>query len=136
KVRVNQGGMITGIAPGVATVTATSGTGVGQTIVTVTVPDANSALLRLRNVTAGGTSTFTESAWLYSGLLTDEWKNSDTFSQRVGVDQRIVPDFDPLVQTMLREIFRMRSEARGALPGLISSGGSSTTIAQMYFVEG
>ncbi len=28
--------------------------------------------------------------WLYGGLLTDEWKSSDTFSQRNETDQRSV----------------------------------------------
>ena len=37
------------------------------------------------SITAGG-----ESMWLYGGLLTDEWKSSDTFSQRNETDQRSV----------------------------------------------
>jgi len=118
------------------TITATSGSVMAQSVVTVTAPDATSALLRLRNITAGGTTAFVDGAWMLGGLLTDEWKSSDTFVQRIGIDQRVVPDNDNIVQSMLREIYRARSEARGALPALLASGGSATTIAQMYFVQG
>src|SRR4051812_9990934 len=41
------------------------------------------ALGQLKSRTAGG-----ESVWLYGGLLSDEWKSSDTFSQRNETDQR------------------------------------------------
>src|SRR4029079_10393399 len=43
------------------------------------------ALGSLRNVTAGS-----ESLWMYGGLLTDEWKSSDTFLQRNETDQRAI----------------------------------------------
>src|SRR3954465_12325112 len=43
------------------------------------------ALGQLKTRTAGG-----ESVWLYGGLLTDEWKSSDTFSQRNETDQRSI----------------------------------------------
>jgi len=53
-------------------------------------PDAADALRigalgSLRNVTAGS-----ESLWMYGGLLTDEWKSSDTFLQRNETDQRAI----------------------------------------------
>src|SRR6185503_14419586 len=41
------------------------------------------ALARLRAMTAGG-----ESFWILGGLITDEWKSGDTFSQRNDTDQR------------------------------------------------
>src|ERR1043166_7702241 len=37
---------------------------------------------QLKSRTAGG-----ESNWLYGGLLADEWKSSDTFSQRNETDR-------------------------------------------------
>src|SRR5262245_1951151 len=43
------------------------------------------ALGRLKDRTAGG-----ESVWLFGGLLADEWKSSDTFTQRNETDQRAV----------------------------------------------
>ena len=45
------------------------------------------ALSRLRQITAGSGSG--DSPWMFAGLLTDEWKSSDTFSQRNETDQRL-----------------------------------------------
>lgn len=138
KVRVNQAGVITGVAIGLANVTATSGTQTAQVAVTVTGPDTASAMLRLRNSTAGGTlgTNSFDGLWMIGGLMTDEWKSSDTFAQRNDIDQRVVTDFDVLAQTQLKEMFRARSEARGALPLLVSTGAAPSSIGQMYFVIG
>ena len=40
-----------------------------------------------RQITRAGLA---RAMWLYGGLLTDEWKSSDTFSQRNETDQRTV----------------------------------------------
>ncbi|MCX5764600.1 MAG: hypothetical protein NTU67_08250 [Gemmatimonadetes bacterium] len=71
------------------------------------------ALTRLRNITAGG-----EGAWMLGGLLTDEWKSSDTFSQRNETDQRSVQESNGNVQGMLREIYRVRNSSQEALIAL------------------
>src|SRR5437867_3770407 len=40
---------------------------------------------RLKTATGGG-----ESIWILGGLITDEWKSGDTFSQRNETDARII----------------------------------------------
>lgn len=90
------------------------------------------ALSRLRNITAGG-----ESAWLLGGLLTDEWKSSDTFFQRNETDQRSVQESNGNVQGMYRELHRARTNAREALDALRKyKPQPAASIGQMYYVIG
>jgi starch-binding outer membrane protein, SusD/RagB family len=88
------------------------------------------ALGRLRIITAGG-----EGAWMLGGLLTDEWKSGDTFSQRNETDQRVVQESNGNVQTMYRELHRARTSAREALNALVKyKPDPSANLGQMYFV--
>lgn len=137
-VRVNQAGVISGRMAGTANVTATAGTQVARVAVAVSGPDTASAMLHLRNITAGGTlgTNTTDGLWLLGGLMTDEWKSSDTFSQRNDIDRRVVADLDVLAQTQLKEVFRTRADAIGAIPLLVATNASSSSIGQMYFVIG
>ncbi len=64
---------------------------------------------RVRAMTAGG-----EGAWLLGGLLTDEWKSSDTFSQRNETDQRTIQESNANVETMFRAIYQTREAAKEA----------------------
>lgn len=90
------------------------------------------ALDRLRAITAGG-----EGAWMLGGLLTDEWKSSDTFSQRNETDQRRVQDSNGNVQGMYRDLHRARNSARQALIALTEFKPTPTAnLGQMYFVLG
>ena len=90
------------------------------------------AMSRLRNITAGG-----EGAWLLGGLLTDEWKSSDTFLQRNETDERKVQDNNGNVQGMLRELYRPRTNAREAINALLEyKPNPPANIGQMYFVMG
>ncbi len=87
------------------------------------------ALARVRNITAGG-----EGAWMLGGLLTDEWKSSDTFSQRNETDQRTVQESNANVQSMYREIHRVRNTAREAINALKQyKPAPAWGIGQMYF---
>jgi hypothetical protein len=87
------------------------------------------AFTRLRLITAGS-----ESVWMFGGLLTDEWKSSDTFSQRNETDQRSVQLNNGNVQTMYRDIPRARTSAREALNALVKYKPTAISgIAQMYF---
>jgi starch-binding outer membrane protein, SusD/RagB family len=89
-------------------------------------------LSRLRNITAGG-----EGAWMLGGLLTDEWKSGDTFSQRNETDQRSIQTNNGNVQTMYRELHRARTNAREALDALIRlKPNPQANLGQMYFVIG
>ena len=88
------------------------------------------ALARFRGATAGG-----ESAWLLGGLLVDEWKSSDTFLQRNETDQRNVQESNGNVQGMLRELYRVRTNAREAIEALRQyKPNPPAGIGQMYFI--
>jgi hypothetical protein len=91
------------------------------------------ALARFRNTVAGG-----ESAWLLGGLMTDEWKSSDTFLQRNETDQRTVQDNNGNIQGMLRDTYRVRTNAREAITAMTQfpPPQSSSKIAQMLFIIG
>jgi hypothetical protein len=90
------------------------------------------ALARFRNTVAGG-----ESAWLLGGLLTDEWKSSDTFLQRNESDQRTVQENNANIQGMLRDIYRVRTNAREALDALNTYKPlPASGLGQMYFIIG
>jgi hypothetical protein len=141
RVAVNASGSLTMVATGTATVTATSGGATATSNITVTVPDAATALHRLRDITAGGNSQLSSGSvdgiWLLSGLLADEWKSSSLLVGRDRIDQRVVNDRDSLVQANLLELYHTRSDARNAVAGMIAAGtGSPAERAQMYFVEG
>jgi len=90
------------------------------------------ALGRLQTLTAGG-----EGTWLLGGLLVDEWKSSDTFSQRNETDERKVQDNNGNVITMWRAAHRPRVGAREALVKLQEYKPTPAWgIGQMYFVMG
>src|SRR4030095_14582441 len=71
------------------------------------------ALGRLRNMTAGNGAG--DSPWMFSGLLTDEWKSGDTFLQRNETDQRSVQENNANLNSVDREIHRARTAAREGL---------------------
>src|SRR5262249_44541669 len=61
------------------------------------------ALGQLKNRTAGG-----ESVWLWGGLLGDEWKSSDTFTQRNEADQRSIQTSNANVTTAYNNLQQAR----------------------------
>src|ERR1044071_8551982 len=61
----------------------------------------------LKTVTGGG-----ESMWLLGGLMTDEWKSSDTFSQRNETDQRAVQLNNSVTQGTYTSLQQARGHAR------------------------
>src|SRR5678815_2066652 len=84
----------------------------------LTTPEAADALRigalgRLRNMTAGAGQG--DSPWMFSGLLTDEWKSGDTFLQRNETDQRTVQENNANWNSVYRDIHRARTSAREAL---------------------
>jgi starch-binding outer membrane protein, SusD/RagB family len=90
------------------------------------------ALSRLRQATVGG-----ESIWLLAGLMTDEWKSGDTFSQRNETDQRIVQTNNGNVSAMYVSEHRARGGARDALIALQTFIPDTVSKqAQMYWVMG
>jgi hypothetical protein len=90
------------------------------------------ALSRLRLATVGG-----ESIWMLSGLMTDEWKSGDTFSQRNETDQRIVQVDNANVSAMYVTEHRARGAAYDALGSLRRFiPDTLSKQAQMYWVLG
>jgi hypothetical protein len=74
---------------------------------------------------------------MLGGLLTDEWKSSDTFSQRNETDQRRVQDSNGNVQGMYRELHRARNSAREAIDALRKfKPNPPANIGQVYFALG
>ncbi|MEO5567144.1 MAG: hypothetical protein ABIR92_01545 [Gemmatimonadaceae bacterium] len=90
------------------------------------------ALSRLRLATVGG-----ESIWMLAGLMTDEWKSGDTFSQRNETDQRVVQTNNGNVSGMYQTQHRARGAAYDALASLRKYLPDSVSKqAQMYWVMG
>ena len=106
----------------------------------ITTPEAADALRigalsRLRNMTAG--SGAGDSPWMFSGLLTDEWKSGDTFLQRNETDQRTVQLNNANLNNVYRDIHRARNAAREALNALIEFKPTpASNLGQMFFVMG
>jgi hypothetical protein len=91
------------------------------------------AIGRLRQITAG--SGAGDSPWMFAGLITDEWKSSDTFSQRNETDQRLVQTNNSNLTPILRDLYRARNSAREALNALTEfKPDPSANLGQMYFV--
>jgi len=89
------------------------------------------ALFRLVTTTAGA-----ESAWLFGGYLTDEWKSGDTFAERIGADSRSVPNDDDLNDPTYRQLQRARLAADQAIVALRRYKPAATDeIGEMYFVR-
>jgi len=96
------------------------------------------ALSRLRQITAG--SGAGDSPWMFAGLITDEWKSSDTFSQRNETDQRQVQDNNANWTPIVRDLYRARTSAREAINALVAfpptpvPAAYSSNTGQMYMV--
>src|SRR5678816_2250055 len=104
----------------------------------LTTPEAADALrigaiARLRNMTAGAGAG--DSPWMFTGLLTDEWKSGDTFSQRNETDQRTVQENNANLNPVYRDVHRARTASREALDLLIKYKPTpASNLGQMYFV--
>jgi hypothetical protein len=93
------------------------------------------AISRLRGMTAGSGSG--DSPWMFAGLITDEWKSSDTFSQRNETDQRSVQTNNANLTPILRDLYRARTSAREAITSLQQwEPTPPSNIGQMYVVLG
>lgn len=90
------------------------------------------ALARLRTITAGG-----EGAWMLGALMTDEWKSSDTFSQRNETDQRSVQESNANVQAFYTTLGQTRNSAREAINAMtIYEPTPAWGIGQMWWTMG
>lgn len=90
------------------------------------------ALSRLKTATVGTSGT--ETMWTMGGLLADEWKSGDTFSQRVETDQRTIQTSNADVASFYQAEHRARGAARDAIDALQKFQLPPSGVAQMYWV--
>ncbi|HXT18486.1 MAG TPA: hypothetical protein VN706_22860 [Gemmatimonadaceae bacterium] len=83
-----------------------------------------------------GGNTNTETIWQFSGLFADEFRSSDTFSQRNDADQRVTQTNDAVLGPVYNTLQQSRGFARAALQYLrqYEPGSSSAHQAEMYFI--
>ncbi len=87
------------------------------------------ALGQLKGRTAGS-----ESVWLYGGLLADEWKSSDTFSQRNETDQRSIQTNNANTQGAYNALQQARGYTRTAIEKSVEfTPDAKGDIAEMWF---
>ena len=92
------------------------------------------ALSRLKSATAGTSGT--ETMWTMGGLITDEWKSGDTFSQRVETDQRTIQESNADVASFYLAEHQARGAAIDAINALVKYQLPNASVAQMYWVLG
>jgi hypothetical protein len=76
------------------------------------------ALGEFQGWTGGGGGSNSQNVWVYSDLLTDVWKTSDTFSQRINMDRRNVETNDGEVSSVYTNATQSRGRYREALRSL------------------
>lgn len=95
------------------------------------------ALGALQNWTGGGGNTNAQNIWVYSDLMTDVWKVSDTFSQRIDMDARRVQTFDVEVTGRYQTMTQARGFYRDAIRSLRELlPGEPEKQGNMYFALG
>lgn len=100
----------------------------------------NGALARLRTATAdcpGACGSGSESSWIFGGLLADEYASSSTFVQNDETDQREIQLNNGTVNSALRMLYRVRTDANQAILLLNKyRPNPASDIAEMYFARG
>src|SRR5262249_25180576 len=75
--------------------------------------------------------------WLYGGLLADEWKSSDTFTQRNETDQRSIQTSNANITTAYNNLQQTRGYTRTAIDkSLTYTPDAKGDVAEMYFTLG
>ena len=94
------------------------------------------ALGRLKSWSVGGNGN-QEAFWPMLGLMTDEYKSADTFSQRNEADQRSVQTNNAQVQSVYTSAQQARGYTRDAINALFAAEPNATgKIGEMYFALG
>ena len=94
------------------------------------------ALGRFRTALNGGNNN-QETIWNFAGLMTDEFKSGDTFSQRNDADQRTTQSSDGVAAATYNPVQQSRGRARDAINSLQQYAPTETVkIAEMYFLMG
>ena len=78
-----------------------------------------------------------EQLWEWVGLMTDEFRSGDTFSQRNADDQRVTPSNDGVMRPVYQHQQQSRGRARDAINALNTFEPEATSkIAEMYLMMG
>lgn len=94
------------------------------------------ALGRFKNSMNGGNNN-QEELWSFEGLMSDEFRSSDTFSQRNDADERRTQTNDGVMTSMYQTVQSTRGFARTAINALNTYEPTATyKIAEMYFAMG
>ena len=84
-----------------------------------------------------GANNNSQSICMYSDLLTDVWKTSDTFTQRIDMDRRVIQANDAEVTGRYGTIQQARGFFRDAILSLKANAPTETDkIAEMYWALG
>jgi hypothetical protein len=91
------------------------------------------AIAKLNIATSGG-----ESFFMYGGLMADEWRSSDTFTERDETDQRNVQISNANIDGGYRDLHRARIAAEQAIDALraYAPNADPANIGLMYVIEG
>lgn len=82
---------------------------------------------RLASITIGG-----EGLWFFGGLLTDEWRGSDTFVQRNTTDQRTITEENSFLSGQYRAINRVRVESRPVIDALRAANQPTSQVGELF----
>src|ERR1043165_2358305 len=94
------------------------------------------ALGRFRFALNGGNNN-QEQLWAFEGLMTDEFKSGDTFSQRNDADQRTTQSNDGVMRPTYEGVQQSRGYARSPINALVAfEPAEKTKIGEMYFLMG
>ena len=95
------------------------------------------ALGAFQNWTGGGGNINSQNIWIYSDLLTDVWKVTDTFSQRIDMDRRVVQTNDAEVTGRYATVQQSRGFYRDAINALKANlPNEPDKQAEMFFTLG
>jgi hypothetical protein len=95
------------------------------------------ALGALQGWTGGGGNTNSQNLWVYADLMTDEWKVTDTFTQRIDLDRRQIATLDAEVTGRYNTAQQSRGRYRDALNALKANlPAEPEKQAEMYFAMG
>jgi starch-binding outer membrane protein, SusD/RagB family len=95
------------------------------------------ALGAFQSWTGGGGNINRQNVWMYSDLLADVWKVTDTFSQRIDLDRRTVATNDAEVNGTYNTVQQSRGFYRDAINALRRSlPNEPVKQAEMFFLLG
>ncbi len=94
------------------------------------------ALYRFQVATTGATGTNSgDTEFINSGVITDEWRSSDTFLQRNQIDSRNITTDNAEVTGPYRLLYRVRLAGTQAAEQLVKFNAPGWQVGQMYVIQ-